>query len=336
MPIAVRTSKASDPTVFTKTVDSDTATAGDTLTYSIAVTNGQMAGPITVNDSVPAGATFVAASETESVVGGTTTTPWTYDGGSNSLSWTGELDVAELQITPDPLGSPAGYLPLSNFVAPLASGCNGNCDDGGYFFNVPPFTFNGTTYSSMIFSVNGTLEPGGASGVFTSFANQNLPDSLAPNNILAPFWRDLDQSSGGEMYIAVLSGGGAQWTIYEWEAVPHWGGTDTVTMQVWIGNNGTPVEGDIHYTYGNMDNPAAGGTVGAENDSGTVGVSYFYDGTGTAPVAGDELRVSNLAGGSANLGFQVTTDCSEEIVINEANVSNAGNNEVAIAVTSCE
>lgn len=337
MPIAAYASFASNPDLFTKTVDASTASAGDTLTYELSVTNGQLSGPITVTDVVPAGTTFVAASETESVVNGSTSSAWAYDEGSNSLSWTGELDQGGMDISADPGNSvPGGYLPLSIFFAPLALTCNGDCDDGGYFFNVPAYTYNGETYTQALFSVNGTIEAGSASGAFSSFANQNLPDPSLPNNVMAPFWRDLNLNAGGNMYIGVLSVGCGTVTAYEWEAVPHFGSTDTVTMQVWIGNDGGCVEGLIHYTYGPMDNTGNGGTVGAENASGSVGTSYFYNGAGTAPVEGDELLLSVLDGGSATLGFQVETSCSDTLTVNQADLSTADADETAIAVTSCE
>jgi hypothetical protein len=108
-------------------------------------------------------------------------------------------------------------------------------------------------------------------------------------------------------------------------------------MQVWIGVNDTAAEGDIHFVYGDMSTGTAdGGTVGAENATGSLGKSYFYNGNGNAPVAGDEIRVSTVSGGEANLSFKVMTDCSKDLVINQANMSNDDKGEVAIAVTSCQ
>ena len=334
MPMAVFASKASDATLFTKTVDSATASAGDTLTYELNVSNGPLTGPITVTDALPAGTTFVANSATESVSNGSTTSPWSYDAGTNALSWTGQLDPGGLEVAPNfPI---TNYIPLSGFTAPFALPTD--CDDGAITLNVPSFTFNGASYSQVIWSMNGTIEAGSASGVGTSFNNQQFPDATPPNNLLAPFWRDLNPCNGGNIYVAILNSGPFQWTIYEWENVPHFGSTDAATFQVWVLNDGSPVGvlPPAHFTYGRLDNTAVGATVGAENMDGTVGDAMFYNGAGIPPQVGVDVHVNTLDGGSATLGFQVETDCSSDIVVNQADLTNSGANEVAIAATSCE
>ncbi|MDX1557103.1 MAG: hypothetical protein R3212_13815, partial [Xanthomonadales bacterium] len=226
--------------------------------------------------------------------------------------------------------SPFGYFSLASLgVAPF--GCPSNCDDGGFLLNVPGFNFNGTTYTQVIWSVNGTVEAGSASGLATSFANQNLPDPTVPNNLIAPFWRDLNLGAGGNWYVAVLNAGPNQFLVFEWEDVPHFGSTDAASFQIWIQ---VGASGNIWYTYGRMDNAGSEGTVGVEDSVGVLGSSYFYDGAGTAPAVGTDLAVVSTAGGTATLGFQVTTDCSQPVV-NEAEMSNAGDSERAIAVTTC-
>ncbi len=331
-PIAIQPLAATAANVFTKNVDTSTAASGDTLTYELSVTNDVMTGPVTVTDVLPVGTTFVAASETETVTDGSTSSAWAYDGGSNSLSWTGELDLGEISVSPSP--APFGYFSLGAFgVIPFD--LPGNCDDGAWSLNVPTFTYNGASYSSVIWSVNGTIEAGTASGLATSFANQDLPDATPPNNVLAPFWRDLNLCNGGNWYVASLSAGSSAWTIYEWENTPHFGSADAVTMQVWIGINGTAAAGNIHYVYERLDNTGAGTTVGAENASGTIGDSYFFSGLGTAPAVGVDLLVETLSSGNVTLGFQVTTDCSEDSIVNTGDLSNGDKAESAIAVTSC-
>jgi len=333
MPIAVKAAKATNPDVFTKTVDESSASQGDTLTYEINVINGQMIGPIVVTDVVPDGTSFVAGSATEAVTNGLTSSPWAYDGGSNSLSWTGELDLASLDVAD--IGGITGYVPLSIFGGPVAFPAN--CDDGASIWNVPSFTYNGASYNQVIWSVNGTVEAGIASLQATSFSNQNLPDPVPPNNLLAPYWRDLNGCAGGNWYIAVLTDGIHTWTILEWENVPHFGSPDAVTTQIWLLNDGSPTDvPQAHFTYNRLDNTGVGATVGVENATGTIGDSYFYNGAGTAPVVGTDLSVLSLTGGTATLGFQVEveSDCSGA-AINEANLDSSAGDERAIAVTTC-
>ena len=334
MPMAVFASKASNPNLFTKTVDVDSASAGDTLTYELNVTNGPVTGPITVTDTLPSGAAFISGSESASVTAGSTLSPWTYDAASNSISWTGELDPGGLEVAPN--FTVTGYIPLAALgVAPTAFPTN--CDDGGTIFNVPSFTYNGQSYTQVIWSVNGTLEAGTDSGVASSFANQDFPDEEIPNNVLAPYWRDINGCDGGSWSVGVLNSGPFQWTVFEWTDIPHFGSTDAVSFQVWLLNDGSPVGvlPQAHFTYGRLDN-VNDGTVGAENASGTDGSTMYFDGAGTPPSVGVDVHVNTLQGGTATLGFQVQVDCSDDLIINQALLEHEAGSEGAIAVTSCD
>jgi len=258
MPIAVYASKATNPVLFTKTVDADTAAPGDTLTYEIIVSNGPMTGPINVNDVVPDGTTFVPGSETEVVSGGLTSSPWSYDGGSNSLSWTGELGLAGVSVVDSP--APFGYLPMSLFTGPIPN--PGGCDEGGYFVGGLDITYGGVHYTDGIWSVNGTLELGQASGSTTDFINTPLPNPASPNNLLAPFWGDMNLCTGGNWYFVTLTDGVTSWDILEWEGVPEWFAVGSNTYQIWMERGSS----NIWFTYGGTT--AAIATVGAENVDG--------------------------------------------------------------------
>jgi uncharacterized repeat protein (TIGR01451 family) len=348
MPIAVQSTSSSDPTLLTKTVDAETAAKGEILMYEINVTNGPITGQIDLEDRLGKDLKIVPGSLSQSITNGMSISGPTESGGNIYSSFM--LDPGGIQLVSAPGTSPGGgYLPMSIFFAPLPLTCNGDCDDGGYFFNVPTYIYNGQTYSQTLFSVNGTLEAGSASGAFSSFNNQNLPDAASPNDIIAPFWRDLNMNAGGNMYIGVLSGGGPwEWTIYEWEQIPHFGGADTVTMQVWMPSSTSPDAGTFYIAYGPMDNTADGGTVGVENSDGTIGSSYFYNGAGTAPMAGDELIFEILNGGTATINFEAeikkchaakgskkSKGSKSSAIINRTNITADGVSETAIAVTEC-
>ena len=337
MPMSVFASKASDDTLFTKTVDSDTVANGDSLVYELSVTNGNLSGPITVTDVLPDGVTFVAASETENVVGGSTTSAFAYDAGSNSVSWTGELDNSGMNVVSN-AGPFTGYFKL----APGADvGIPSGCDEGGWIFTVPSFTHNGQSYTQAIMSVNGTLEAGTDSGQSAGYINQELPDAAVPNNILAPYWADLNACLGGTMSVGQVNGGGSDsWMVFEWDSIPYWtpddSTVDRASFKVWVllDSSTTPYP-PAHFTYGRLDNTTFA-TVGAENANGTVGDSYYFDGAGAAPVVGEDILVIPVAGGSATLGFEVDADCSAgDVIVNRADVNDADISETAIAVTEC-
>ncbi len=248
MPIAVLPSNSELPGVFAHTVDSADATEGDTLSYGLQVTNGTLAGAIDLSATLPAEVDIVPSSLAATIAGGTTSAPFTYDAGTRTVSWSGQLDVGGLSAVPSP--SPFGFFPLASLgVTPF--GCPGNCDDGAFLLNVPAFTYNGQSYSSIIWSVNGTIEAGTASGLAASASNQDLPDAAAPNNLLAPLWTDLDMGTdgdGAEWYVAVLNAGGAQFTVYEWSNVPLFGDpTNRYSFQVWVQNGAS---GNIWFVYG--------------------------------------------------------------------------------------
>jgi subtilisin family serine protease len=213
--------------------------------------------------------------------------------GPFGLTFRGTLGPAEPPgVTVAPGSSPAGgYLPLSIFgIAPVA----GVGDETMVNFNVPAFVFAGQTYSRIGVVSDGYVVVGGGTAADISPLNQNLPNPTAPNNVLAPFWTDLDFTRGGALRVGILTetSGVNRWLVAEFEKVRVYTETDITenSFQVWIGLNAVE---DISYAYGDVGTGDSGFlTVGAENYLGNRGESYFYNGTGTAPAVGDELRVA--------------------------------------------
>lgn len=192
-------------------------------------------------------------------------------------------------ISIEPGDSPAGgYLPLSVFgIAPTA----GMGDESIVNFTTPSFVFGGETWGSVGISSNGYLKVGGGTSADSSFANTALPDASSPKNILAPFWTDLDFDLGGAFRIATLTDGVNTWLVSDWDGVHGFGSPEAYSFQIWIGINGIE---DITFTYGPLGALPADLTVGAQDASGTVGDTWYYNGTGTAPFNGLQLRVSSL------------------------------------------
>jgi hypothetical protein len=170
--------------------------------------------------------------------------------------------------------SPAGYLDLAGFGTPLRS----IGDEQIVNFNVPSFIYDGTAYSQLGIVSDGYLVVGGGDGNDVRATPPNIPNSARPNNVLAPFWTDLDGGNGaitGQGYrITVLAAGALRWLVVQFNEYPFNGSSSTLdTFQVWIGLNGTQ---DISFTYDAgrpLTDPAAPFQVGAEDSSGQFGNS---------------------------------------------------------------
>ncbi len=187
-----------------------------------------------------------------------------------------------------------GYTPLSQFTSPTAIG-----DEQILNFNVPEFLYNGVKYSSIGVDSNGYLVVGGATSEDNNCCElpAQLPDPARPNNILAPFWTDLDGTGAPGIYATQLTDGVNDWIVVEWQ-VNVWGTTSNRHFQVWIGINGTQ---DITFAY----DPTALPTdpngqpylIGVENEPGTGGGQLP---AGSVPT--QDLRVTStdpLPGGTA-------------------------------------
>lgn len=180
--------------------------------------------------------------------------------------------------------SPAGYFSLGGFgIAPVAN----VFDDSQHHFDTPAFIFGGNVYGRINVDSNGYIVIGGLAQA-SQPVNQNLPDATFPNNILAPFWTDLDPDTAGEIYIAIFNFGPDQFMIVEWEDVHVKSTDETVTAQVWIQLGGPE---DISFVYETIGTLPDNLTVGAEDINGTVGDTAYFNGVGTAPSTDQDLKV---------------------------------------------
>ncbi|OUC07705.1 hypothetical protein RY27_13305, partial [Litorilinea aerophila] len=59
-------------------------------------------------------------------------------------------------------------------------------------FNVPGFFYGGETYSRVGIVSNGYVVVGGGAADDVQHINSDFPDPAVPNNVLAPFWTDLN------------------------------------------------------------------------------------------------------------------------------------------------
>ncbi len=68
-------------------------------------------------------------------------------------------------------------------------------------------------------SSNGIVIVGGSTSAADATAvNQSLPNAAAPNNVLAPFWTDLNPAAAGGVRVGILSDGADSWIVVDWAA----------------------------------------------------------------------------------------------------------------------
>lgn len=150
------------------------------------------------------------------------------------------------------------------------------------YFSVPigfPFTFYGKKFTMAFISTNGTISFTNAQS-FPS--NAKIPNSAAPNYLIAPFWDDLkvDPTVGGRISYTTSGSEGKRIFYVTWTNMLHKDETDTnrtICFQVQLYEETGNIE--IGYTLRsiNFGELAAGAsaTIGIENFD--TGLQYSYN-----------------------------------------------------------
>jgi hypothetical protein len=194
------------------------------------------------------------------------------------------------------VGPAGGYLPLSLFGIPAFSGVG---DETIVNLNVPAFSFGSETYTRVGMTSNGYAVVGGGTSTDVDFVPQTLPNPARPNNVLAPFWTDLNPGAGGGLRAGVLTDGVDNWLVLDWDGVPTFGTSQTQSFEIWIQLTAEA----ITYSYGTVTGTGSpdGLTVGAENRDGSSGVNL-----GFVPAAGNEFVITAgapTAGGTVTVTY---------------------------------
>ncbi len=109
---------------------------------------------------------------------------------------------------------------------------------------------------------------------YGAFTNYPLPDPATPNNLICPFWDDLNPSQGGGIYY--LYDQPNDRFIIEWLNVPHYSTGGSYSFEMILYPNG-----DMDFMYMELTpGTANSATVGVENDTGTEGTQVTYNGSG--------------------------------------------------------
>jgi hypothetical protein len=209
-------------------------------------------------------------------------------------------------------GALFGYVPLaSKGVAPRAIG-----DEELFNYTVPQFVYNGRSYTSIGVDSNGYLVAGGGSAADNECCI--LPPGASPNrpnDILAPFWTDLDGAGTPGVSVGKVINGAKSWIVVEWQ-VNVFATSDLQTFQVWLGMNGVQ---DVSFAYDPTKRPTSHGQpflVVAENSAGQGGALSTVPTSdltisSTPPVPAGSVsytvKVLGLLPGTGNVTTSMTT-----------------------------
>jgi hypothetical protein len=182
-------------------------------------------------------------------------------------------------------------------------------DDTISNFTVPTFFYGGEPYTSLGVGSNGYVVLGGGTGADVAATPQTFPNPARPNNVIAPFWTDLNPPAGGAIRIAALTDGVTTWLVIDWAAVKNFSNATTHTGEIWLRLGSTPASEQTTISYGAANasggDPGSGINWGAENRDGSSGKNFP-----SAPADGTEWAINTsppTAGGTATIGYDASS-----------------------------
>lgn len=222
----------------------------------------------------------------------------------------------------EPGGPIYNWVDISGTGTAIALSDDGNEGPFGLGFD---FNFYGRAFDSLNICTNGWVS---FTTTTAAYNNQGIPQADEPNNLLAPFWDDMDPVSGGQIFYEARN----EQFIVQYQDVEHYPSGNPETFQVILNSDGSIV---YQYQTVALNN---GCTVGVENGEGDDGLeiafnaSYLHDEmairivtappltwvtadplSGTIPEAGSEdvdifFDATDLANGTYNAVLLVTSN----------------------------
>jgi len=133
------------------------------------------------------------------------------------------------------------------------------------------FPFYGTSFTQARIHTNGYLSFTSTQAANT-YDNQGLPNSGAPENLVAPMWDDMDFGAANRVYTYY---DGARY-IVSWVNVPHYVDSGPPTGPYTFQAILYPT-GEIRYQYLNLGPPTNSATVGIQNGTKSIGLTVAFN-----------------------------------------------------------
>ncbi|WP_299568440.1 S8 family serine peptidase [uncultured Shewanella sp.] len=311
LPLAVLAQESSDSSLISVISDDADLTTADDMEISAVLNNTMFENTVTFTAMAPEGSMLTSEDDVSVTLTNASQNGFSVNENTGVITWVGSLEQSQMSI-----GASTGTYP-SIFDAGLAfvPACDEGCDEKSFTYSgLPEFKYNGVAYDTITISDNGIVLVGGGNTGGT-WNNKELPDSAAPNNVLAPFWSDFDLSDGtatdtggGQLGLNVITlGDGNTFIVVEWkdgQLYADASGT-AYSFSVWIKTGDTE---DVSFNYLNIPDMPANVSIGAENVGGTIGTTFHYNGEGTAVTNDDYLQVVSSAAGQVKIDYKATAE----------------------------
>ncbi len=173
---------------------------------------------------------------------------------------------------------------------------------------MPSFQYGGEPYTRVGVVSNGYLVLGGGTSADIVFTPQVFPNVNRPNNVIAPFWSDLNPAGAGAIRIGTLTDGVSTWLVVDWAGVKNFSNATTHSFEVWLKIGTTPASESVTMAYGTAGagDPGSGVNWGAENKDGTSGKNLA-----APPADGSDWTIHltpPAAGGTQTITFDASSN----------------------------
>ena len=238
----------------------------------------------------------------------------------NQLIWTVDLTTQPAYVmttsATDPLcdTSFGGYFDLAQLGLNADATISGNqvsfrFDD--FYGGDDPVNFFGVDYANgLYFTDDGfaSLAPNIGANPATNLA---LPNPALPNNLIAPFWRDLalvyDANAGRGVSVAGTVSGVMVVEYDDVEPAPVGSTLNRYDFEIIMRRqpNSSPGYYEIVFAYDNLNGALTPATIGIENADGTVGLQYAHN---NAQIGNDFVICYDWVSPAATINYAVQVD----------------------------
>ena len=179
-------------------------------------------------------------------------------------------------------------------------------DNQGPFSMDFEFSFYDEPFTSFRVCSNGWLSFTSTNG---NYFNEPIPDPGVMENLIAPFWDDLNPSIGGEVWVYTNQDS----AIVSWINVPHYSVGGPYTVQAILLRHGAVI-----FQYQDINDPDNSATIGIQNSDGSIGLQVVFD----APYVHDELaiRISTGPEGQPPDHYILYRSLSSPVPVDPANI----------------